>query len=127
MGQEHPPDRWSEWLGHRRFADDAETRDRLFATLLHPIRDRVLDAAEPIAGSVVLDVGCGDGLIAFGALDRGAAAVVFADISQPLLDESRRIAEGRGELDRCSFVAASATALDGVETGSWTRSRSARC
>jgi arsenite methyltransferase len=43
----------------------------------------------------VLDVGCGDGLIAFGALDRVGeeGQVIFSDISQDLLDHCRSLAE----------------------------------
>jgi arsenite methyltransferase len=59
-------------------------------------RDRILDQAGLAAGDTLLDVGCGDGLIGFGALDRGAGLVIFSDISQDLLDQCRRLA---GELD----------------------------
>lgn len=90
----------------------------MFSDLLNPLRDRVLDAAEPIEGARVLDIGCGDGLIAFGALDRGAAEVVFTDISADLLAECRRIAEGDGELARCTFAQAPADDLSPVATGS---------
>jgi methylase of polypeptide subunit release factors len=57
-------------------------------------RDRILDDAEPIAGEVVLDVGCGEGLVAFGALERNAREAVFSDISNDLLDFCRAAAAG---------------------------------
>jgi arsenite methyltransferase len=63
---------------------------------LAPIRDRVLDGARIEAGDVVLDVGCGDGLIGLGALDRGAR-VIFSDVSQALLDDCRAIAGDAAE------------------------------
>jgi len=63
---------------------------------LRVTRDRVLDQAGLAAGETLLDVGCGDGLIGFGALDRGAGLVIFSDISQDLLAQCRRLA---GELD----------------------------
>jgi arsenite methyltransferase len=107
-------DRWSRWITERRFAGDPATREEVFTTLLVPIRERVLDAAEPIEGSRVLDVGCGDGLIAFGALDRQAATVVFTDISRPLLEECRQLAEAAGVTDRCEFIEASAEDLSPV-------------
>jgi arsenite methyltransferase len=74
-------------------------------------RDRVLAAAEPIGGQTIVDVGCGEGLIAFGALDRGAREVVFVDVSESLLAFCRAEASERGVLDRCRFVRASADEL----------------
>lgn len=79
-------DIWADWLLHRRHGGDPE---RLKATLdqLCPVRDRVLIYARLTDGDTLLDVGCGDGLIAFGALERSSMCrVVFADISQDLLD-----------------------------------------
>jgi SAM-dependent methyltransferase len=111
-------DRWARWLGERRFAGDEETRARAFANLLIPLRDAVLDGAEPIAGATVLDIGCGDGLIAFGAIDRGAAEVVFADISSDLLVQCQDLADAAGVRRRCRFEQAPAEDLGAVETGS---------
>jgi ubiquinone/menaquinone biosynthesis C-methylase UbiE len=111
-------DRWTHWLSERRFGGDEETKARTFANLLNPLREAVLDGAEPIAGATVLDVGCGDGLIAFGALDRGAADVVFADISRDLLEECERLADAAGIRHRCRFVHAPAEDLGAIETGS---------
>jgi len=109
-------DRWMRWLGHRRFAGDADSKARMFSDLLVPIRDQVLDRAEPVEGQRVLDVGCGDGLIAFGALDRGAAEVVFSDISTDLLAECHRLAQTRDVLERCTFVEASADNLREIKS-----------
>jgi ubiquinone/menaquinone biosynthesis C-methylase UbiE len=111
-------DRWSRWLGQRRFGGNAEQRARMFSDLLLPVRDRVLDAAEPVAVARVLDVGCGDGLIAFGAIDRGAAEVVFSDVSADLLTECERVADGDGVRDRCTFVRAPADDLQPIASAS---------
>jgi ubiquinone/menaquinone biosynthesis C-methylase UbiE len=56
----------------------------------------VLDAARIKPGDVLLDVGCGDGLIGLGALDRGAH-VIFGDVSEALLDDCRAIAGDAAE------------------------------
>ena len=40
---------------------------------LAAVRDKVLDRADLRPGETLLDVGCGNGLIGFGALERGAA------------------------------------------------------
>jgi len=85
---------------------------------LRGVRDRVLEEADLAAGETLLDVGCGDGLIAFGALERGAAMVVFSDVSQTLLDESARLAEDLGVTDRCRFLRAAADDLSTIADAS---------
>ena len=89
-------------------------------------RDSVLDRAALQLGDVVLDVGCGDGLIGFGALDLvgPGGQVIFSDISSNLVERCRAIAEnpnfpspsGGGQgggplLDRCRFIVNSADDL----------------
>jgi len=103
-------DCWSDWLLRRRFGGDPELK-RAMLERLGATRDRVLDGAGLLQGETVLDVGCGDGLIAFGALDRGAGLVIFSDISQDLLGEASRIADEMGVSRRCRFVCASADDL----------------
>jgi arsenite methyltransferase len=78
----------------------------------------VLDRAWLEPGETLLDVGCGEGLIGFGGLERGAGHVVFADISQDLLDLCGEAAEGAGVIERCSFVRTPVEALDGVDGNS---------
>ncbi|RME83491.1 MAG: methyltransferase domain-containing protein [Caldilineae bacterium] len=83
---------------------------------LYAVRDRVLDNAQLQEGDILLDVGCGDGLIAFGALERSATVhVIFSDISQDLLDHARTIARRMGVLPRCRFVRAPAEDLSPIE------------
>lgn len=98
-------DRWAEWLLERRHGGDPK---QLKATMdfLAPLRDRVLGNASLNEGQTLLDVGAGDGLIAFGALDLVGddGMVVFGDISQDLLDHSRSLAERIGVVDRCRFL-----------------------
>ena len=78
------------------------------------MRDKVLDRAGLAAGETLLDVGCGEGMIGFGALERGAGHVVFSDISDDLLDFCREAAEALGVSERCSFVKAGAADLTGI-------------
>jgi arsenite methyltransferase len=108
------PDCWSEWLLRRRFGSDPDV-ERLHMGRLRATRDRVLDRAELGEQERLLDVGCGDGLVAFGALERGASLVIFSDISHALLDESRRLATQLGVVDRCRFIHAAADDLGQVE------------
>ena len=64
------PDRWHRWLLDVRFGGDAAAREQDLAEFLYPVRDKVLDYANLQPGDTLLDVGTGDGLIAFGALER---------------------------------------------------------
>lgn len=108
-------DRWAEWLLHLRDGDDPERRARTLAYLA-PVRDRVLDAAGITAADTVLDVGCGDGLLGLAALRR-TPDVVFADVSERLLEHCRAAAAGRGRYvhtglpDLAGIPAASADAV----------------
>jgi ubiquinone/menaquinone biosynthesis C-methylase UbiE len=112
-------DRWAEWLLERRFGGDEGQRKAFMEGLL-PWRDRILKNAAVREGDILLDVGAGDGLIVFGALDlvgeRGQ--VIFLDISRDLLDYSRKLAEEMGVVDRCEFLLAPADDLSALEDAS---------
>lgn len=105
-------DQWVEWLLHRRYGGDPAELQRTL-DYLYPVRDKVLSHANLSHGETVLDVGTGDGLIAFGALERvgSSGQVIFSDVSQDLLDLDQTLAEQMGLVDRCRFVRASADAL----------------
>jgi len=81
-------------------------------------RDAVLDRAGPLEGKTLLDVGCGEGLVGFGALDRGVGTVVFSDVSEPLLAVCRDAADEIGLADRCRYVRASADDLTPITSES---------
>jgi arsenite methyltransferase len=84
------------------------------------IRDRVLQNAEPLEGMTLLDVGTGDGLIGVEALDRVGAngKVIFTDISEALLEQSRRAVQPKKALAQAQFVAARAQDLAGIPDAS---------
>jgi arsenite methyltransferase len=109
-------DRWHRWLLSGRTGGDAAVRERLLTESLHPWRTKILDNAALRPWDTLLDVGAGDGLIAFGALDRlsDSGRVIFSDISQDLLDHCREAAAAEGLLDRCHFVRAAADSLTGI-------------
>ncbi|HEV2779633.1 MAG TPA: methyltransferase domain-containing protein [Actinophytocola sp.] len=98
-------DIWSRWLTRRRHGGDPEVLRRT-REWLAPVRDRVLDGAGIAAGQTVLDIGCGDGLLGFGALDRVGddGMVIFSDVSSALVDTCREVADEAGVADRCRFV-----------------------
>src|SRR6266487_1302922 len=108
-------DIWSQWLLKRRFSGDREQMKATLINFLYPVRDRVLKNANLNDGKILLDVGCGDGLIAFGALEKfNMQKVIFSDISQDLLDYSQSLASEMQVLDRCEFVRASADDLSSI-------------
>jgi arsenite methyltransferase len=113
-------DRWHRWLLDVRFGGDAANREKNLTEFLYPVRDTVLGKAGLAPGETVLDVGTGDGLIAFGALEQlgPAGRVIFSDISQDLLDHCRAAASAEGLLDRCRFVLAPADDLTAVPDAS---------
>jgi arsenite methyltransferase len=64
----------------------------------------------------VLDVRCGDGLIAFAVAEAvgPTGQVIFSDVSADLLNRCRELATQRGLLERCQFVQASASDLSPI-------------
>ena len=111
-------DLWAQWLLHRRHGGDPQ---RLKATLdyLYPVRNRVLTQARLSDGCALLDVGSGDGLIAFGALQQSPTCrVIFSDISQDLLEHTASLARQMHVVDRSEFLCASATDLAAVHDAS---------
>jgi arsenite methyltransferase len=119
MGENDGVDKWAAWLLHRRDGDDPEQRQKGQEFLL-PLRERVLDNAQIQPGEVVLDVGAGDGLIAFGALDRVGAQghVIVSDVSDDLVSHARSLATERGAAGRMSFVRAAAEDLSAIADAS---------
>jgi ubiquinone/menaquinone biosynthesis C-methylase UbiE len=105
-------DVWAEWLGRRR---DGGSPARRLRTLdrLAPVRDQVLAAAAIAPGDVVVDVGCGDGMLGLAALAQvgEGGRVVFLDVSAALLDRCRAGAEELGLRHRAAFVQADAADL----------------
>ncbi len=105
-------DQWAAWLLQRRHGGDTEQLQTMLRALAS-VRDQVLQHASLAAGETLLDVGAGDGLIAFGALPLVGepGQVIFSDISQDLLDHCQALAGQMGLQDRCRFVCASADDL----------------
>jgi arsenite methyltransferase len=109
-------DIWAEWSLCRGTAGDKED----WVNFLRPVRDRVLGNAQLSGGETLLDVGAGDGLIAFGALERMGeeGQVILSDVSQDLLDHSRSLAEEKGVAERYRYLRAPATDLSALGAAS---------
>ena len=119
MDRDDQLDKWADWVLHRRDGDDPEQRQKALEYLI-PIRERLLDNARIRVGETLLDVGAGDGLIAFGALDRVGpeGRVIASDISPQLVDRTRRLAEELGAAEQMSFVQARAEDLSPIADSS---------
>jgi SAM-dependent methyltransferase len=112
-------DRWAAWLLERRHGGNADLRKAMLPDL-EGYRARVLDRALVRPGDVLLDVGTGDGLIAFAAVELvgPSGRVIFSDISKDLLDHCRELAGELGITDRSRFVIAAADDLGEIEDAS---------
>ncbi|MDP4228933.1 MAG: class I SAM-dependent methyltransferase [Bacteroidota bacterium] len=104
---------------HKRFGSDpAIARDNL--ARLAMIRDRILSLAAINEGETVVDIGTGDGLLGFAALDHVGeeGTVVFSDISQDALDFCEGfLSEGLGN-GNARFLCTSAEDLSAIPSGS---------
>jgi ubiquinone/menaquinone biosynthesis C-methylase UbiE len=83
-------DRWHKWLLERRYGGSEEAREATIKTLT-PVAERVIRNASIEEGGVLLDVGTGDGLIAFHAVASlgSSGRIIFSDISGDLLEYCR--------------------------------------
>lgn len=108
-------DIWAAWVLERRFGSREHAEH--FLAKLAPVRERLLDHAALTDQDTLLDVGCGDGFIGFGALTRTPTAkVIFSDISEELLDRVQEVASHAGVLDQCRFLKAPVEDLSAVDT-----------
>ncbi len=112
-------DPWFDWLTERRHGGNPILEQSVRLTV-DRYRDRVLDGAGLAEGMTLVDVGTGDGLIAFGAMARVGASlkVILTDVSTALLRRAEEIARQRGVQEQCVFIQGSAEQLDGVADAS---------
>jgi ubiquinone/menaquinone biosynthesis C-methylase UbiE len=109
-------DSWSEWLLSRRHGGNADYQRRML-NVVGRYRDRVLDGARLGPGMTLADIGTGDGLVAFGAIERVGKTlrVILTDISAPLLRHAEDKATQLGVREQCSFIQGSAEKLNGIQ------------
>ena len=114
-----PSDVWSEWLLHVRHGNDPAVAATM-RTDTEQYANRVLDAAQLAPGMRLADIGAGEGLIAFQAIERvgPTLSVLLTDVSAPLLRYVESLAIARGIHNQCSFLLRPADRLDGVENAS---------
>jgi arsenite methyltransferase len=105
QGLEPESDVWSEWLLHRRHADDP-TYGRIVQSVVQGYSDRVLDGGQLSTDMTLVDVGAGEGLIAFRAIDRigPSLRVILTDLSAPMLRYAESMALERNVRGQCTFI-----------------------
>jgi arsenite methyltransferase len=111
-------DEWSEWLLHRRHADDP-SYGIVVQGLVLGFADKVLDDANLASGMTLVDIGAGEGLLAFRAIERfGQMNVILTDISGPMLRYAEAVAARRHIRGQCTFLECSADNLRGIADAS---------
>lgn len=112
-------DPWFDWLTVRRHGGSEQRRQGMLEHLA-PVRDAVLDHAGIRLGDSVLDVGTGDGLIAFAAAERVGAegTVIMSDVSPALLEHSAALSRELPTAAQFRFVQAQAEDLSLIGTES---------
>lgn len=112
-------DLWADWLLRQRSESDQSHALALHARL-ERYADRVLDAAALRPGMTFLDLGTGDGLLAFRALDKmqGELNVVMADRSSAIIRLATALAKREGYAKQCHVVQTDAEDLAGIEDAS---------
>ena len=113
------PDIWADWLLHKRHADDPAFESLVRADAL-AYADRVLDLAQIQPGMTLLDVGSGDGVVAFRAIERIGPdlKVVLTDISRELLAKAQAEARRREVQQQCTFWWCAADSLHDIPDAS---------
>jgi len=78
--------------------------DRLFRRDMYERLRRTLDACAPLAGTSVLDIGCGSGEYTVALAVRGAATAVGLDFAGNMLAIARERARAAGVAEQCQFL-----------------------
>lgn len=121
MGDQSEPasDTWSQWLLHARHGGDPTLRQAITADL-QAFADRVLDGARIGPGMTLVDIGSGEGLVPFRAIERVGPTLraILTDISVPMLRHAEASAKALGIASQCSFVACGAEKLNPIAAGS---------
>jgi ubiquinone/menaquinone biosynthesis C-methylase UbiE len=108
-------DNWSTWILGQRHGDDRTHEYNVRAEITR-YADRLLDSVRLRPGMTLADIGTGDGLVGFRAIERAGAAirVLMTDISTPLLRHTEETARTRGVSGQCAFIHGSAENLEGI-------------
>jgi arsenite methyltransferase len=112
-------DVWSDWLLHHRHADDPKYAE-VVQDVVQRYADKVLDGAQLDAGMTLVDIGAGEGLVAFRAIGRIGTSlrVILTDVSAPMLRYAESVAVKLDVRPQCTFLECSAENLVGIADAS---------
>lgn len=112
-------DLWSQWLLHGRYADDAKFRQAVGGVVDRYV-ERLLAGGRLTAGQTLVDVGTGEGAVAFRAIERAGPTlkVWLTDISEAMLRHAEAQATQRGVRNQCTFLRCPADRLEGIADAS---------
>ncbi len=112
-------DIWTEWLLHLRHGQNSEYGRNIQARI-DQYADRVLEHAQLKPGMTIVDVGSGDGLIAFRAINQidSSLQVILTDISKPMLDHVEQLANQFNVRQQCTFLECAADNLNAIADAS---------
>jgi ubiquinone/menaquinone biosynthesis C-methylase UbiE len=104
---------WTEWLKNSRFSYMSETQKQQTLLWLSQVRDKVLDRANLKPDDVLIDIGTGNGLLAFGAFERlkklnGSGRVIVSDAFRDCVEECLNFAKSLGLENEMDFIQADA-------------------
>lgn len=95
---------WRAWLMQHRYHNDPRLLQNALAYLL-PVRDRLLYDLQYQPGDVILDAGCGDGLLGVGLLAQQTdSIVIFADVDGGNLAALHQFLSSTRVAVRCHFI-----------------------
>lgn len=87
---------WSQWLKQSRFSYMSEEQKEQTINWLQAIKNAVLANAALEKTDIVIDIGTGTGLLAFGAMDVGCEKVIFSDKFEDCLVSCKEILDQVG-------------------------------
>jgi ubiquinone/menaquinone biosynthesis C-methylase UbiE len=104
---------------HRRHGDNPAFAGIVRAEV-ERYADRVLDAARLAPGMTLADIGAGEGLVAFRAIDRigQSLRVLMTDVSAAMLQHAQSLAIERGVHSQCEFLQCPADKLADIRSAS---------
>jgi len=97
---------WTEWLKQSRFAYMNEIQKEQTLRWLFSVRDKILQRADIKKGDILLDLGTGNGMLAFGAYEilKNNGKVIASDKYKDCLEECKKIAQEIGIAQNFEFL-----------------------
>lgn len=108
-------DQWTRWLGTKRHGGNTQALQQTLH-YIGAIRDQLIARAQVMSGDVVLDAGCGDGLLGVAVLQHYPdCQVIFSDVASGALQDLQAFIQTTPAVERCRFVAADLADLSQID------------